>query len=115
MVANVLTGALEHETADWQGEELTRAQSPLEARLSGTAFDDDSDIDLPAGTRREQTIIQIRLMNPGASREMLDTFTDSALSAYLSHLKMAAGPRGPHARIFREPHPSITRHLPDRD
>lgn len=118
MVANTLIGAVEQELVDWEIEFEARPQSPLEARLSSDRFiadSDSADESLPAGTLREQTIIQIRLMNPGASREMLAAFTDSALGAYLSHLRLAAGPRGPQARFTRDARPGVTRYVPDRD
>lgn len=57
--------------------------------------------ELRAGSVKEQAIVQIRLMNPGATRELLEAFTEKALSAYLAHLKMAQTPRGGEARWVR--------------
>lgn len=55
---------------------------------------EDSELEgLPAGTSREQLVIQIRLMNPGATRELLDSFGETHLACYLAHLKTAQQPR----------------------
>lgn len=85
------------------------------------AFVDDAAMveaeDLPAGTRHEQLIIQIRLMNPGATREMLVGFSDGALQAYVDHLRLAMTPRAAtcgRGRGVREAGvPGIVRHVVD--
>lgn len=73
--------------------------------------------ELPAGTRREQLIIQIRLMNPGATREMLVGFGEQALQAYVDHLRLAMTPRevvcGRGRGVRAVGVPAIVRHLPD--
>lgn len=50
--------------------------------------------DLPAGSVRQQLIAQIRALNPGAARNLLEQFEDDALSTYLDHLKLTIMPRG---------------------
>ncbi len=100
---------VERELVDWRVE--------VETRLDRAAVDADSEADAArAGTRREHVIVQIRLMNPGATREMLDTFTDRALTAYLDHLRLAATPRGPNSRWVRSAmSPGVTQYRPDAD
>lgn len=105
--ADALPGVVEREIVDWRHE----VESRLDSAASGT-----DPTAITAGTRREHVIVQIRLMNPGATREMLDIFTDSALNAYLDHLKLAAAPRGPLSRWLRPTAtPSVTRYRPDGD
>lgn len=85
------------------------------------AFVDDAAMietaDLPAGTRREQLIIQIRLMNPGATREMLVGFSEAALQAYVDHLRLAMTPRdavcGRGRGVRAAGVPGIVRYLAD--
>lgn len=99
---------------------LLEVEEPTPARA---AFVDESALfetaDLPAGNRREQLVIQIRLMNPGATREMLVGFSEGALQAYVDHLKLAMTPRelirGRGRGVRMSGVPGIVRHVPDSE
>ncbi|MFM9958083.1 MAG: hypothetical protein ACKVZJ_08395 [Phycisphaerales bacterium] len=109
LVTELGSNAVERELVDWKVE--------VESRLEIAGADAQAEAaGLPAGTRREHVIVQIRLMNPGATREMLDTFTDGALTAYLDHLKLALAPRGPQSRWVRSAlEPCVSRYRADAE
>jgi len=127
MVAlNETSGAVEREVLELGVviEEREGWREPVEIEeipAARAAFVEDAAMveaeDLPAGTRHEQLIIQIRLMNPGATREMLVGFGESALQAYVDHLRLAMTPRGAirgRGRGVRESGvPGIVRHVVD--
>lgn len=85
------------------------AQSPVDPAPSALE-------DLPTGSAREQLIVQIRLMNPGASRGLLEGFDDGALVNYLRHLRLAQSPRSTAPVWVRLGETrGITRLVPDTD
>jgi len=127
MVAlNETAGAVEREVPELgvvieEREEWGEPMEIEEIPAARGAFVDDAALveseDLPAGTRHEQLIIQIRLMNPGATREMLVGFSDGALQAYVDHLRLAMTPRsairGRGRGVRASGVPGIVRHVVD--
>jgi hypothetical protein len=50
---------------------------------------------------REQVVDRIISINPTATAQFLERFTESSLGMYLDHLIVASGPRGGHSRWLR--------------
>lgn len=50
---------------------------------------------------REQVVDRIITINPTATAEFLDHFSEVSLGKYLDHLIAASGPRGPQSRWDR--------------
>jgi len=50
---------------------------------------------------REQVVDRIITINPTATTDFLERFSEDSLARYLAHLMAASGPRGRHARWVR--------------
>jgi len=55
----------------------------------------------PSRLTREQVVDRIISINPTATANFLERFSEDSLEKYLSHLVIASGPRGGHSRWMR--------------